>query len=389
MNWQVFSTIGYASVAVWACMPVLWLMHKFIRPRRWLCHLAIVVGVVALVLAKINSQTHVNRIQVDRRAQIAEKMEQQDKARQAARDDRANDAAQKQFAEDSGDDSLDLAGLDESALKYLNSFDETDTPDWKKQKKKRSTTTDDDGSLESLIGATEEKEGVEADELIEEEPIEPIWMSDADKLTANRLDAANLKTIRFLLCFGFFVVGVDYLQRANVYREAYFPLPLPSKWLDAFTPRVPVIARAKRPRRSVKKELKVILQRGDSYLYVTDKKDANTQPLSRKHRVLGCFSPVDILRVQEGDPLMDDDFVFETLWFGRSCFTLDSTERAEQMLDRFTVLLSERRVLRAKASQAVHVVWDVDTPISDEIRHRFETLGRETGVCLFLCRAEA
>lgn len=388
MNWQIFSTIGYASVAAWACMPVLWLLHSFIRPRRWLCHLAIAIGLVSLVLAKVNSQTYVNRIQVDRRAQIAEQLERQDNARQAAKDDRARDVAQIRFAEDSGDDFLDQGGMDEADLKYMKSFDDTETPEWKKQKKTRSANTAD-GSLESLIGATDETEGVQADVMIEEEPPEPIWMSDADKLTADRLDAANLMTIRMLLCFGVFILVVDYLQRANVYREAYFPLPLPSKWLDAFTPRVPVVDRATRPRRSVLKELKVILRRGESYLYVTDKTEDNTLAVRRSHRLPGRFSPVDILRVQEGDTLMNDDFVFETLWFGRSCFTIDSTERAAQMLDRFTSLLAERRVLRAHTRQTVHVVWDVETPVSEEIRHRFATLGRATGFCLLLCRANA
>ncbi|MBT3201811.1 MAG: hypothetical protein HN350_18065 [Phycisphaerales bacterium] len=385
MNWEIFSFAGYASIAVWGCMPLLWLVQVLWRPRRWFCHIALILGITAFVLAHINSQSHVNRIQVDRSSQIAEQLARQEQARQAAIDERKGDAAQIDFAEDDGDDRLDTAGMDEADRKYLQSFDKDATPEWKKTKKKRSAGTTDD-SLESMIGATEEAEGVEADVLIEEEQVsEPILMSDEDKLAADRLDAANHMIIRVMLLLGVLVVVIDYLRRANVYREAYFPLPLPSSWLDSMTPRAPVQTRTKSPRRTLLDELRVFTRRGESFVYVTDDTDSAAQAAIIMHRLPMKRRPVEVLAVAE-NAAMDDDFVFETLWYGRNSFVVDSADRAEQMLARFTELLTERRASRACARQTVHVVWDTALPVSDQMRHRFANLGAATRHSLLICR---
>jgi len=385
MNWEIFSPIGYASIAVWLCMPLLWLLHMVRRRRGWLCHLALLLGVVAFVLAKVNSQTYVNRIQVDRSEQIKEQLDRQELARQAATEARGNEVAQIRFAEDDDDDFLDMAGMDESDLKYLRSFDEDATPEWKKEKKQRSAGSEDD-SLEAMIGATEDVEGVETDVLVEEASLEPILMSDGDKLAADRLDAANLTIARLLLGLAFVIVVMDYLRRVNIYDRAYCPLPLPSRWVNAFTPPVSVKVWPKRPRRKLHKELKVLVKRGDSFVYLTDDADHAARVPSRAYQLPLWRWPVDILSLPGDNRAMDDDFVFETLWYGRNSFVVDSSDRAERMLARFMDLLSERRSTRARTSQTVHIVWDIATPVSEEIRHRFANLGRATGFSLWLCR---
>ena len=72
--------------------------------------------------------------------------------------------AQIRFAEDDDDDFLDTAGMDESDLTYMQSFGEDATPEWKQEKRQRSAGAEDD-SLEAMIGASEDTEGVEADAL--------------------------------------------------------------------------------------------------------------------------------------------------------------------------------------------------------------------------------
>ena len=76
-------------------MPLLWFIHMFRRPRSWLCHVALVLGVAAYVLARINSETYINLIQVDRSQEIQEQLDRQEVARQAATQARKNEVAQK------------------------------------------------------------------------------------------------------------------------------------------------------------------------------------------------------------------------------------------------------------------------------------------------------
>ena len=393
MNWEIFSLTGYISIALWLCMPLLWLVHfVLLRQRGWLVHAAVLVGAAALVLAKVNSNYYVNLIQIDRSeevaAQLARQQAAQASAQQAAAAAREEEVAQIRFAEDGADDFLDVAGMDEADRKYFESFGNDAVPEWKQEKKERTAGTIDD-SLEARIGAVDEQAGVESAESFEEESIEPILMSDKDKLAADRLDAANLRMIRIMLAIGVAVVVLDYLRRANRYDRAYFPLPLPSRWVDAMTPREPILVRPKSPRRPLLEELKVFTRRGESFVFVTDDHDTADRAATTFHRLPLRFRPVKALNVSGGDAEMDDDFVFETLWYGRNSFVVDSAAQGRRMMERFIELLRDRRETRARVQQTVHVVWDSDTPIPEGTVRRFAGLGRATGYSLLLCRGES
>ena len=84
MNWELFSPIGYTGVVLLACVPLLWLAHVLIRPRKWLGHVAVVCAIGAYVLAQVNSSSYVNRIQVDQSEVIEKAMAARDLARQQA-----------------------------------------------------------------------------------------------------------------------------------------------------------------------------------------------------------------------------------------------------------------------------------------------------------------
>ena len=64
------------------------------------------------------------------------------------------------------------------------------------------------------------------------------------------------------------VIAGDWLRRANVYAEAYLPLPLPSGLVAAGRPLPAVVVRPEPPRRLVVEELAWLLRRGDSFLYL-------------------------------------------------------------------------------------------------------------------------
>lgn len=385
MNWELFSLTGYLSIALWVAAPLFWLMHFLVFGQRgWLVHLAVLMGVASIVLAKVNSETYVNRIQIDRSEEVKAQLDRQEMAQQAATEAREDDVAQIRFAEDNNRDFLDIAGMDEADRKYLESFNDESVPEWKQEKKERTAGTNDN-SLESRIGAVEEQEAIASATSFEEETIEPILMSDRDKLAADRLDVANLNMARIFLGLSLVVVVYDYLRRANRYDRAYFPLPLPSKWLDGVTPREPITTRPDRPRRPLSDELKVFARRGESFVYITDDQYAAKRASATVYRLPMRLWSVQVLNVGAYHGQMDDDFVFETLWYGRNSFVVDSTERGQQMIERFLTLLTDRRDARAKVQQTVHVIWDTNKPLPEETLLRFAALGRATGYSLVLC----
>lgn len=382
MNWQLFSTVGYISVGLWLGMPLVWLLHEVWRPRRWLVHVALLMGLAAFVLATINSRAYVNNIQVDRTEQIEEQMARQ----RAIEAERMKDVARISFAEDAAGDRLDKAGMDDADLAYFESIAD-DTPEWKRQKKQRSTdAADDTEDLEAMIdGGAPEAEGLESKALEAEQPVEPIYMSDADKLAADRLDAANLMGVRIMLVLAAAFCVVDYFRRLNNPREAYFPLPVPSRWADAVTPRPTVDMHPSRPDCSLLDELRRITRRGEMFVCVTSDARTACAAATRMGRLPVGLWPMQVVRVSEEPELTDAD-IFETLWYGRHSFVIDSTERAESLLAAFLKHLADRRETRARVRQTVHVIWDIDTPVSPPQRQAFARLGQATGFRLLLRR---
>jgi hypothetical protein len=338
MNWESFNIIGYISVILAICVPLLWGAHTVIRPRRWLCHIALGLALLAFVCAKINSLTHVNRIQLDRSEEMAAWEAKQDAARKAAEDSRGEDVAQIRFAEDAQGDFLDSAGMDEADLKYFDKVNEGTVPEWKREKKQRDESAAPDDSLEGLIGGSESSEGMETASLNEAAGAAPVMMLADELAMAQRLDTANLQITRFLILLGIIVVIVDYFRRANRYAEAYLPLPFPSTWLNAFTPAPATFTRPTPPRRTIPEELAWLRKRGDAFLYIGDGE-----------------VPGEVLQVTDD---ISDDFVFEALWYGCSSFKIDSPERVTPLLTHFTQLFAERRTTRAKVSQTAFIVLD-------------------------------
>jgi len=384
MNPKIFSTIGYVSVGLWALMLLLWGLHAIVRPRRWLCHLALVVGVAAYVLAVVNSETYVNRIQVDRSEELAAAQARQEAARKMAEAARAGEVAQVRFAEDDASDFLDEGGMDDADRKYMASFDEEVVPEWKKEKKTRSATPKQDDSLEAMLDtSSEEEKGIDAG-AVEKAAAEPIMMPEKRRMLANRLDGLNLKLIRWLILIGVSIVVLDYLKRLNSYGEAYLPLPLPSRWVNSLTPLPPVRTWPQKPRRTVPEELDWLTRKGDTFLYLTDSREAAGRVPEQVWRVPGMWlGPVEIIRVTDEYPVAED-FVFETLWYARSSFVVDSAARAEKMLARIMELLELRKASRAHVRQTAHVVWDLPTAPARDVVEAFERLGGATGVVLVM-----
>lgn len=384
MKLAYFNIFGHISVLLWMLMLVLWLVHVLKRPRRWWCHLAVITGLISLICAEINSATYVNRIQIDQSEEIAAAQARREAARKAAEDARKGEVAQIRFAEDDGDDFLDTAGMDEADKKYLENAGRIAAgmdkePAWKREKKQRSGPREDN-SLEGMLNPeAENDQGLATDQLVDSEAIEPVVMSAEDHYAANRLDALNLRWIRILILLGIVFVIVDYIRRLNVYREAYLPLPLPSSLVNSMLPMPAVWSRPDNPRRSLPEELSWMSRRGDAFVYLTDDETKAARIPHQTKRLCIGGPRVDVLQPGPDNPLIDDDFIFEGLWYNRASFLIDSATRVEEFLRYLMSRLRERRATRARVHQTVHIVWDLQTAIPAEIRPELTKLAAATG----------
>lgn len=383
MNFESFNILGYLSVLLWLGVPVLWFLHSKIKPRKWFCHFALVVSVLALAFASVNSHFHVNKLQLDTSEQLAALEAERQAKRQAALDSRSGDVADIRFAEDGADDYYDKAGMDETELKYLDSIDNSGDPAWKK-KKQRSESSGDADDLESQIGAVEEQESVNSEALegvTEEEPI----MMTADQLkVANMLDAANMNLARIIFYIAILLVIVDYLRRANVYEEAYLPLPLPSAWLNYYTQAPALLHKPKSSKTRAIDELKRITQRGDSFLYVTDDDMKAAAVPDQLRPLLGKFLYKDVLKFDDPNYTISNEFAFEALWYNRCSFVVNSPVRAQSIIYEFIKRLKERRLTRSKVRQTCHVVWDASQPLAEPLHDEFVRLAAASGISLFI-----
>jgi hypothetical protein len=384
MNWQIFSIFGYLGVALWLAALLLWLVYGW-RQQPWLRYLAATLTLAACVCAKVNSATHINRIETIPAAAHTHRGSREAEIRQAALAGRSGEVAQITFAEDAAGEFLDKAGMDEADLKYLGDSDKSATPEWKRRKQSRSQDAAKDASpeekLDAQIGGAQAAAGIDVDLPDDSQKMPPLRMSEADVATAHRLDRWNLAMTRFLILAAVLLLAVDYLRRANNYARASFPLRLPSAWLNSFTPMPPLVIRPQPPRRTIPAELEWLARRGDSFVYLTDNPADAAAALARLESLPKRRRP-QVLRVADG---ISDEFVFESLWFGRGSFVVDSAARAERLLGIFNERLEQRRATRARASQTAHIVWDVSTPLPEASRETFTKLAHATGFSFFAC----
>ena len=380
INPEIFSQIGYLSVILWAAALLLCLVY-WKKPSLIICVAVLGMTIGGYTCARINSKNHVNLIQLDRSEEIAKMAALKKAKQQALLDSRGGEVAQIRFAEDGAGDFIDHAGMDDTDLKFFEKQG-IEIPEWKKEKKKRSAAGADDDSIEAAIGGEKVISGVESASTFEEKAgREPILMSEVDMVMANRLDFMNLRIAFYMIFVALLLLLVDYLRRANIYGKSSFVLPLPSSWLNALTPMPAMLSTKKRDQESVRKELNRLAKRGDSFLYLTDDPArANSLPESlTRFPLIG--GQEDLIPVTEE---VENEFVFESLWYGRSSFVVSSDDRSQQLLNYVVEQLATRKNVRAKVAQTSHVVWDLKNPMSDELKRVIEELAQATGFSILL-----
>lgn len=375
MNPNSFSILGYLSVLLWLAVPVVWFLARRFTLPGWL---ALALAIVSFALAKINSSTHVSRIEVKQAEQTVNQLDIAAAKRKAVEDARGGEVADIRFAEDGDDDFIDKAGMEDADKKYLDSIDGSAEPAWKGKKKKRGETEEESGDLEDELGGEENIKGVESDSLPTKEERPPIFMSENHMTIANRLDGLNLDAASIAILLGILILVLDYLARLNSYSRSYLPLPLPASWRNAFTPVPASMHRPNPPRRTVVEELAWLARRGDVFICFT--KDAGEIPTTLPR--LGKFGkPIDVLHV---DDRISNELIFESLWYGRSCFVVDSIDRINELFGSIYFQLEQRYTARARSRFNVHLIWNIDQPLHQDDIAAFENLARPAGFSLFI-----
>lgn len=376
MNPNTFSILGYISVLLWLAVPVIWLLARRFNLPGWV---ALALAVVSFALAKFNSTAHVERIEVKQNEETVNQLDIAAAKRKTVEDARAGEVADIRFAEDGDDDFIDKAGMEDADKKYLESIDESAEPAWKGKKKKRGESETEGGDLEDEIGGKEAISGVQSDALPVEKERKPIFMSAEQVTLAQRLDSLNLDAARIAILLGILILVLDYLTRANSYARSYFPLPLPASWRNAFT-RIPGSMHSPNPpRRSVSEELAWLVRRGDVFICFT--KDASEIPTALP-RMGKLGKSIDVIHV-DGDHI-SDEFIFESLWYGRSCFIVDSMDRINELFGSFYAQLEQRRAARARSKFNVHIIWNVDQELHQDDIAAFEQHAGPAGFTLFI-----
>ena len=377
MNPNSFSVLGYLSVLLWLAVPLLWFLRHRLKLPGWSF---LALALLAFALATLNSRSHVSRIQAEVAEASPDALMQEAAKRKAVEEAREGEVADIRFAEDGAEDFIDKAGMDEADSKYLESLDESKDPAWKNRKKSRGEAAEEGDDLDDMLGGEEPAEKLSTEALPEEkETRTPIIMSAAHVATAQRLNTMNLNVSLYAILLGLILLVTDYLARANSYAQAAFPLPLPAAWRNAFTPLPAIVTLPEKPRRNLTEELAHLARRGDSFVLFT--KDADSLPESLP--TLGKSSrPIDLLRA-DGSRI-SDTFVFECLWYGRSCFVVDPS-RSQTLLTEILKQLELRHASRARTRHNVHLVWNLAQLPGEKDLAAFERLAKSTGFSLLIC----
>jgi len=380
MNWQAFSTIGYLSIALGVGALAVWLLHWF-RPHRFLPYIGFGLALAALIGARHNSTNHVSLVQVDPSIQLAKMADAQREKEQAMIESRTDQVDNIQFAEDSRGENLDTAGMDEVDLKYMKAIIGEDEPAWKSNKKQRGENAEQDDSLESKIGAKTKTEGAYITALQQEQAPEPILMDEASVVLSQKLDLWNLNFTFYLMILAAVVLMLDYLRRANIYQEAMRPVPLPSSWLQAFTPLPVIFNQPDKARRDITSQLAWFTRRGDQWIYFTDRQD-KTEDIRSSLAILKRWPyRLDLIEVDER---ITNELVMESAWYGRASFICDDSERALSLLGYCLSQLKHRRITRARAPQYVHLVWDCAEELSDQAFEAFKERASHSRMSLYI-----
>lgn len=320
------------------------------RPHRLIPLAAAAAILLSLILAHFHSTRHVSRLQVDRPP-----IESEEDAFSYAKllEARGEDVAAVRFAEDTQSDVIDRAGLDEADLAYFDSIAEAQPV-----KPVEETTTEESATAIILV-------------------------DEATFTLATRLNRWNLNLTKILLALAALLIGYDYLRRFNDPQKPSFPLPLPSALPNAVTP-LPAFVITGPQQNELTRELTRLAQRGDAFLCLTDDPEAAAAAIKSLASAPKWRRPKTLIHIHEETTDITDDFIFESLWYGRSSFIVDHPERRSALIDSTLSALTLRTTTRARVRQSFHIIWNLTAPPTESQQQQFTHLAQATGTSLII-----
>jgi len=388
-----FGFVGIASIVVWLFAALLSALFIVGWRRSLICWTALVLAIGGVVLSRVNS-AYVSAIKIDWSEQIEaarQRAELEAAEEEPSRDtdvsDEAVKAKQEEAAEKDPGATGDLPELDEPADQGDSKTGDESGDE--SEKKKPAYSYRQAGKVERAEGKkTEEKIALDAG--TEDQPIElnVRSMKMKDVAQANRLDRLNLLLARLTFCLAAVLVVVDYFRRFNKTFESYLPLPVGGRLVDSLFAKSHTVCIAAARKPDWPKFLRRTVRKGETFLYF-----GRQDPLQLRYltRLPGCPVPPSLQKVvlSNGEPAFDDEFLFESAWFGRYCFVLTGDgPRAVGRLNALADFLQLRHETRASAVHTVNVLWDLDTPIPKELLDRLLPLCRDVNFRLILTTNE-
>jgi hypothetical protein len=384
--------------------------------RSLICWSALAAAITGLVLANINSN-QISAIEIDFSEEIRRAKDQaeagagptpteshiseegiQAKQAEAAQHD-ANDTAVSQPVPDESPAVLDLS--DESTINVSPADDSA--PDGAKLEDEKSEDERPEGKAADegkpsryayrQQGRVRRTEGMTVEEKIsigndtEDQPLAANVrvMKMHEVAHANRLDRLNLFFARLTLSLAVLVVAVDYLRRFNMTFRSLCPLPVGGPLIDSFFPKTRTVCLRAPGKRTWRKLLRRIVHKGETFIYFGEDDPYAASQLGRIPLIPKGVWPLEKITRSADSREFDDEFLFESVWFGRYCFViLDKGGLAADLLGALSDFLHLRHASRASARHTVNVIWNLPAALSEDTLARLAALGPETNFKLLV-----
>ncbi|MBU4198443.1 MAG: hypothetical protein KJ919_00765, partial [Verrucomicrobia bacterium] len=256
-----FGIVGIASIIAWLGALALALNFAFHERRTFFFTRAVVLALIGILLAQINS-SNVSRIEVDHRQELKEARERQQNAQQEEMDIFKKRAANIRFAEDNADDQLDLAGVPSSDKRsiYEKAADEKSGGEQRKKTGRKRWRP---------IGSATGNQTLTADlgESAEEEPTAVRLLPQRDVNRADQLDFLNVWTARLVLFAVLLALVLDYFSRFRRTVGAVLPLPISGRFTDSLFPKKhSAVLRGGHPD-FAQSYLETVVRKGECFIY--------------------------------------------------------------------------------------------------------------------------
>lgn len=435
-----FGVIGMASLLAWIVSLGMLINYAWHDRRSEFYVRAFFLAVLGVILASANS-CFVNKIQIDWTEENKQALQKQTELRESEMKRLKDRAADVHFAEDDAYDNLDLAGVKnadqlskyERAAKGIQA-----TPAYKKAGRQNRVINNDStpGEVPEVERASDEEDRTRAEVKKNVKLLPP-----AERQQAIRLDVLNLAASRASLLIVMFCLGLDYLRRQSKTFGNVFPLPISGRTIDSWFPKKHSCAILSGQSDIIRQYLINTVRKGETFIYLGNADPISENTLSQLHipfrsiwdRALKLILPRSVLNVclsglvrvgkrvrfpasiqtvmdklrermtkvfyegcldlwpmqkiiyTEESPPFSREFVFESTWFGESCFVFVGHKLSLTIIYALQKFLDFRYHPRAVARKTVHVVWDFTDPVPGRIFHDLITLVKEANFRLLIC----